>query len=162
MLPDVKQRRCTHPRADSFPITTRPKVIQSLHNNAVSVTSTDLFRNNVSVHLPFHLLQSGCDGGELGRAYRLVQDLLTVPAERQRRYSDNPTGRESLRRAGAPPNGRARERLGTDLSWGILSRDTGSSPSTSANSWCSFSCTASDRDRKCTAQMHTGKRNRRK
>lgn len=117
---------------------------------------TDLFRNNMFVHLPFHLLQSGCNGGEFGRAYCLVQDLLTVPAERRRRYRVTFIDGPSLQHTGATaPHGEHRNAW-TNLSCGILSRDTGSSPSTSTNSSLSLSCTSSDRDRKWTAQMHTG------
>lgn len=83
---DVKQSHCYHPEDECFPFTTCPEVFCSLHNKRFCIKTTDLFRNNMSIHLPFYLLKSGCDRGEFGCAYRLVQDLLAVPAERQRHY----------------------------------------------------------------------------
>lgn len=43
------------------------------------------------------------------------------------------------------------------LSWGILSRETGSEPRTSSSSWYNFSWTSSEVDRKWSAQIHTVK-----
>lgn len=43
------------------------------------------------------------------------------------------------------------------LSWGILSKETGSEPKTSSSSWYSLSWTSSEVDRKWSAQIHTVK-----
>lgn len=43
-----------------------------------------LFGDNMLIDFPLHFLKLGCDGGQLGRPYRLIEDLLAISGQGQK------------------------------------------------------------------------------